>query len=329
MTVYLSLVLTGAALGLLLTPLVASAASAFGLVDAPGGRKVHSVSVPRLGGFAIVVSAALALGVTTFISPQTLPEVESSFSTLAPMLIGAALVFGVGLVDDLRPLSPSQKLAIELVAALVVMASGLRIERITLIGQTFVLGLLAWPVTLIWIVGLTNAFNLIDGVDGLAAGVAVIAGSTCAVILVARGHQAEAMLLAAMVGAAVGFLAYNFAPAKIFLGDAGSLLFGFILATTAITGWQKGATALAAGVPILIFALPIADAGATLLRRIFGGQSTKGSFREVLRRIAQPDRLHIHHRLLAKGWSPRQTVALLYGLTLLFSAIALATVRFD
>ena len=111
-----------------------------------------------------------------------------------------------------------------------------------------------------WIVGLTNAFNLIDGLDGLAAGIAALAGATCGAILIVRGHTAEAMLLAALVGAAIGFLVFNFAPASIFLGDSGSLLFGFLLATTAIAGWQKGATALATGVPLLIFALPIADA---------------------------------------------------------------------
>ena len=127
-----------------------------------------------------------------------------------------------------------------------------------------------------WLVGLTNAFNLIDGIDGLAAGIAVIAGAACGAILIARGHAAEAMLLAALVGAALGFLVYNFAPASIFLGDGGSLLFGFMLATTAITGWQKGATALAAGVPLLIFALPIADAASTLIRRGFARPATAG-----------------------------------------------------
>jgi UDP-GlcNAc:undecaprenyl-phosphate GlcNAc-1-phosphate transferase len=176
----------------------------------------------------------------------------------------------------------------------------------------------------------TNAFNLIDGVDGLAAGVSVIAGATCATILVARGHVAEAMLLTALVGAALGFLVYNFSPASIFLGDGGSLLFGFVLATTAITGWQKGATALAAGVPLLIFALPIADAATTLLRRLVRRGDRKGlSIASVLARVVEPDRRHIHHRLLALGLSPRRTVALLYVLTFVLSAVALATAQLD
>ena len=130
------------------------------------------------------------------------------------------------------------------------------------------LGWLAYPVTAAWLVGVTNAFNLIDGVDGLAPGIAALAGAACGAILIVRGHTAEAMLLAAFVGAMLGFLVYNFEPASIFLGDSGSLVAGFLLAATAIAGWQKGATALASAVPLLIFALPLADAASTLVRRM-------------------------------------------------------------
>ena len=160
-----------------------------------------------------------------------------------------------------------------------------------------------YPVTLAWIVGLTNAFNLIDGIDGLAAGIAVIAGDDLRGHPVGRGHAAEAMLLAALVGAALGFLVYNFAPASIFLGDGGSLVFGFVLATTAITGWQKGATALAAGVPLLIFALPIADAASALRHGAPAGVTEAG--RATVPRLPASDRRarsrHIHHRLMALG----------------------------
>jgi UDP-GlcNAc:undecaprenyl-phosphate GlcNAc-1-phosphate transferase len=232
----------------------------------------------------------------------------------------------VGLVDDLTALPPWPKLVVQVAAAVVVIQSGLLVERITIAGQTWQLGFWSWPLTLVWIVGLTNAFNLIDGVDGLAAGVSVIAGATCALILISRGHVAEAMLLTAMVGAALGFLVYNFSPASIFLGDGGSLLFGFVLATTAITGWQKGATVLAAGVPLMIFALPIADAISTLIRRLFRRDRQEPvSMTSLVRRIVEPDRRHIHHRLLALGLSTRGTVALLYVITLLLSALALAT----
>jgi UDP-GlcNAc:undecaprenyl-phosphate GlcNAc-1-phosphate transferase len=283
-----------------------------------------------LGGIAIACAAALALGAVALLGPFLGAPGGAGIGTLAPILFGSTLVLAVGVVDDLRGLSPWPKLLVQLVAALVVMQGDLLIERITVAGQTWQLGAWSYLLTLVWIVGLTNAFNLIDGVDGLAAGVSVIAGTTCAAILVARGHESEAMLLAALVGAALGFLVYNFSPASIFLGDGGSLLFGFVLATTAITGWQKGATALAAGVPLLIFALPIADAGSTLLRRMFlGRDGGHASISATLARVLEPDRQHIHHRLLALGLSPRKTVALLYALTLLLSALALATAELE
>jgi UDP-GlcNAc:undecaprenyl-phosphate GlcNAc-1-phosphate transferase len=328
MTPYLALFLAGTLLGLLLTPVVTSASMALGLVDAPGGRKVHSAAVPRVGGLAIVAAASLALVLVVWALPMvgiTRPD----FRPLWPVLAGAGLVFTIGLIDDFTTLGPGPKLAVQALAATLVMSSGLLIERLTVGGATIQLGLWSYPITFAWIVGLTNAFNLIDGIDGLAAGIAVIAGTTCAAILIGRGHAAEAMLLAALVGAALGFLVYNFAPASIFLGDGGSLVFGFVLASTAVTGWQKGATALAAGVPLLIFALPIADAASTLVRRAFRRSTGHVTLAGLLRQIAEPDREHIHHRLMALGWSTRQIDAVLYTLTLLLSLLALATARFD
>ena len=153
----------------------------------------------------------------------------------------------------------------------------------------------------------------------------MLAGAACGAILVVRGHAPEAMLLAAFVGASLGFLVFNFAPASIFLGDSGSLLAGFLLAATAITGWQKGATALAAGVPLLIFALPIADSALALSRRGLARPADGRSIRATLRQIAEPDREHIHHRMLAMGWSVRRTVLILYGITAILSLLALAT----
>ena len=328
MTPYLALLLAGTLLGLLLTPVVTSASIALGLVDAPGGRKVHLAAVPRVGGLAIVTAASLALVLVVWSLPMV-GIARPDFRPLWPVLAGAGLVFAVGLVDDFTTLRPGPKLAVQAMAAALVASSGLLIERLTVGGSTLQLGLLSYPITLAWIIGLTNAFNLIDGIDGLAAGIAVIAGTTCAAILIGRGHAAEAMLLAALVGAALGFLVYNFAPASIFLGDCGSLVFGFVLAATAITGWQKGATALAAGVPLLIFALPIADAISTLVRRAFRRSTGRVTFAGILRQIAEPDRDHIHHRLMALGWSTRQIDGVLYALTLLLSLLALATARYD
>jgi UDP-GlcNAc:undecaprenyl-phosphate GlcNAc-1-phosphate transferase len=329
MTLYLALLLAGALFGLLFTPAVTSASISLGLVDAPGGRKVHSTAVPRVGGLAIVSAAAVALLLVVWALPMvgmTAPD----FRPLWPVLAGTALVFGIGLLDDFTTLPAGPKLVVQTIAAIGVMASGLLIERLTLGGSTLQLGIWAYPLTLAWVIGLTNAFNLIDGIDGLATGVAVIAAATCATILIWRGHSAEAMLLAALVGSALGFLVYNFAPASIFLGDSGSLAFGFVLATTAITGWQKGATALAAGVPLLIFAIPLADAMSALFRRTTRTPATERfHLMTLLRRIVEPDREHIHHRLMALGWSPRRTVLVLYGITGLLCALALSTVRFE
>lgn len=328
MSIYLLLGLGSAVLAAMLTPLVARGSRRLGLVDAPGGRKVHAESVPRLGGVAIVVASLLGMILAQALAPgRPGPDI---WTTLRPLLLAGGLIFFVGLLDDLRGLGPGPKLAIELLAALIVMTSGLLIQTVTVLGVSWHLGWLAWPVTTVWLVGMTNAFNLLDGIDGLAAGIAAIAGAACGAILIVRGHPAEATLLAAVVGAALGFLVFNFAPASIFLGDCGSLLFGFILAATAIAGWQKGATALAAGVPLLIFALPIADAGATLIRRGFARPKEGAvSIAAILRKIGEPDRGHIHHRLVGLGWSTRRTVLILYAVTGVLSMLALATARVD
>lgn len=325
MTVYLLLGFSSAALALVLTPLIGRGSTALGLVDAPGGRKVHAQSVPRLGGVAVVAAASLAL----ILVNAFLPGARDLWIVLRPIAIGAFLIFLGGVADDVRGLGPVPKLVIEFAGAGVVMASGLLIERITVLGMTWPLGWLSYPVTAAWLVGVTNAFNLIDGVDGLAPGIAALAGAACGAILIVRGHQPEAMLLAAFVGAMLGFLVYNFAPASIFLGDSGSLVAGFLLASTAIAGWQKGATALASAVPLLIFALPIADAATTLVRRIVGRPTDDRSLGATLRRIGQPDREHIHHRLLALGWSVPRIVIVLYGVTALLAILALASAQVD
>jgi len=321
-TVYLLLGLGSATLALILTPVIGRGSVRLGLVDAPGGRKVHLQPVPRTSGLAVVLAAAVALAVVFEFVPES--HAPTNWPVIRPVIMAAILIFLVGLVDDVRGLGPLPKLVFETAAAVLLMSSGLLIERVTLLGWTWSLGWLAWPVTFTWLVGLTNAFNLLDGVDGLAAGITALAGAACVSILIARGHGAEAMLLTAFVGAALGFLVFNFQPASIYLGDSGSLVFGFLLAATALAGWQKGATALAAGVPILIFALPIFDSGTTLLRR---GLTRSPDGRSLLRRLAEPDREHVHHRLLALGWSVRRTVLILYAVTAVLSLLALATAR--
>ncbi|MBX7185736.1 MAG: undecaprenyl/decaprenyl-phosphate alpha-N-acetylglucosaminyl 1-phosphate transferase [Vicinamibacteria bacterium] len=311
-----------ALLAFVLTPMVAKLSVRLGVMDLPGPRKAHREAVPRLGGLAVLLGASLGLAVVT---PLAGPWTEMSSRPLVLLLLGGLAVFLIGLLDDVRGLSATGKLLAEAAVAILVVASGVRIERATLLGSVIELGVFAPALTVLWIVVLTNAFNLIDGLDGLATGVALISGSTCALILAVRGNQAEAVILAALVGAALGFLPHNFSPARIFLGDCGSLLFGYFLATTAITGFQKGATVLSVGAPMLLFALPLVETTASIVRRSLRGAKLSG-FRGLLQ-ILVADQEHIHHRLIDAGLSPKMVVLVLYTLTLGLCFLALFTVR--
>jgi UDP-GlcNAc:undecaprenyl-phosphate GlcNAc-1-phosphate transferase len=241
-----------------LMPLLARLAHRLDVLDRPAVRKVHGAPVPRLGGAGMVLAGAIT--VTAALAADALgPGPGIDLRAWTAVLAGGSLIFGVGIWDDVRGVPAPVKLAVQTAAAAIAMALGVWVHRITFLGATRELGLLAVPVTLLWIVGITNAFNLMDGLDGLAAGLAIIASATCGVILVARGDAQGGMLLAILFGATCSFLPYNLSPARIFLGDAGSLLIGYILAVTAVTGVQKGATVLAVAVPLLMFALPIVE----------------------------------------------------------------------
>jgi len=317
---------------LLLTPAVARLAARLGVMDVPTARKRHRVPVPRVGGVAVGLAAALAIA-TGAIADAVLgtgPAVD--LDSWTPLVAGGAVVFAVGLLDDLVPLSPVAKLAGLVTAAAVVFGAGVRVERITLLGTTYELGVLAVPVTLGWIVVLTNAFNLMDGLDGLAAGLGIIAATTCGLLLVARGDAQEAMAVVALLGALCGFLPYNVSPARIFLGDSGSLLMGYVLGVTAITGVQKGATALAVLVPLLIFALPLAETASSAARRFLappaaGPRHPLIGLGRRLRRVVEADRAHLHDRLAESGLSTRGVVLLLYAASASLSLLALAVAQ--
>jgi len=325
--IFVAVLLSSAGLALVITPAARGFAERFGIVDQPGARKVHGRATATLGGLAVVVSAAV--GIAAVIAASQLVGVRANGlgADLWRMLAGAALVFAVGLCDDVRGASPATKILVEAAAAGLVIADGATIDRVTLAGTTHELGMAAIPITLVWIVTVTNAFNLVDGLDGLAAGLAAIAATTCAIILISRGHTSQALLLVGLIGAIIGFLPYNSYPASIFLGDSGSLVIGFVLAITAITGWQKGATVLAVGVPLLIFAVPILDTVTSVVRRIMrrADPVVAPSRFLGLGRVFQADREHIHHRLLAAGLSHRTAVMILYALSLALSGLALLT----
>ena len=328
MVVYLALFCTALVSALTITPRLVRTSLRLGLVDQPGERKVHTSPIPRLGGVAIAFGLAMALGMAVVVDALFPSGPRPDPRSLLPVISGAALVFAVGLWDDLDPVGPMLKILVEAAAASIVIAAGLTIGRVTIFGTTHELGWVAIPLTGVWLVVITNAFNLMDGLDGLAAGLIAIAATTCATVLLARGEQPSAMLLVSLLGAVLGFLVYNFHPARIFMGDSGSLLAGFLLAVTAITGRQKGATTLAVGVPLLVFAVPLADTVVAVARRLFGhgsGGHGRADLGTALGRVLTGDRAHIHHRLLGLGLSQRAAVLLLYGLMVLGSAIALLT----
>jgi UDP-GlcNAc:undecaprenyl-phosphate/decaprenyl-phosphate GlcNAc-1-phosphate transferase len=329
MVVYLTLFVAALVSALATTPRIVRTCHRLRLLDLPGGRKVHTAPIPRLGGVAIALGLIVALGAAVVIDAHSPMGPNADPRSLLPIMSGAVLVFAIGAWDDLDPIGPGLKLLVEAAAAAIVIAADLTITRATFFGTTYELGWIAIPATALWIVVITNAFNLIDGLDGLAGGLIAIAAATCATVLIVRDQQPSAMLLVSLLGAVLGFLAYNFHPARIFLGDSGSLLAGFLLAVTAITGQQKGATTLAVGMPLLIFAVPLADTVIAIGRRLFrrGDPQRQGlaSITGAVERVFAADRAHIHHRLLGLGFSHRAAVLALYGLMLLCSVIALLT----
>lgn len=294
----LFLALTAFVLCFLLTPLVAHWSRRQGLLDQPNaGRKVHLEPVPRTGGVAIVLAYAASVGLL-LVSP--LHGATSVDMPLALHLFPAVgVIFLVGLYDDIIGLRARVKLLGQIVAAGLAFYGGV---RVTAIGHVDVPLLASLPLTVLWLVACTNAFNLIDGVDGLAAGIGLFATFT---ILAAAlfGHLSPlALAVAPLLGALLAFLRYNFNPASIFLGDSGSLTIGFMLGCFGAIWSQKSATLLGMAAPLMALAVPLLDTAIAVLRRFIRHQP-----------IFSPDRNHLHHRLLDRGFSPRQVVLIVYG----------------
>ena len=278
------------------TPAVIFFAEKTGALDAPDARKVHKKPVPRIGGVGIYIAFMVAM-----LSFMTYGELSDEVLTeLAGLMTGGSLIVLLGLIDDYKNLPAKVKLLGQIVCACVLVAFDVRIDFITdPFGDYLYLEYLAIPATIFWIVGLTNTVNLIDGLDGLAAGVATIASVTICLV------------------AAIGFLFYNFNPAKIFMGDTGSMFLGFMLAGISVIGAVKSAATIALIVPILALGLPIMDTTFAIVRRYRGGVP-----------IFKPDKGHLHHRLLDLGFTQRQAVLLMYIISALLglSAVALTEV---
>ena len=312
---YVELALVAAIAALALTPLVRALAMRLGALDVPDERRAHDRAVPRLGGVALV----LAGGVTLALYDEPRALLAANGWDVPALLAGVLVIVATGVLDDVRGLGPFAKLGLQIVAAGIAVAGGYGLGGVTnpLTGGFITLGALGPLLTIAWIVGLTNAFNLIDGLDGLAAGVALIAAATLFAIALNEGRADAACLWATLGGALVGFLRYNFNPASIFLGDAGSLFLGYVFAVLSLQSLQKGATAVVVLGPLLALGLPIMEMGLTFLRRVLvSGMAS----------VLRADREHIHHRLIARGMTHRNAVLTLYVVCALLGGVAFLAV---
>ena len=306
---YVFVAIVGALVTLLVTPLVRRFALSRGYVHSPGQRDVHVTPVVRIGGVAIFAGVMAAIGAQAvgerfFGWGGTLITGGTAEAKILGVVGGLVVIFLTGLFDDFRPLSPAWKVVGEVIAASIVIAAGLRIEYVgnPLGGGLIQLGLLSMPITLLYIVGFTNVINLIDGLDGLAAGVSAIAAMTL-LVLAAQGNRLDAAALAAaLIGACLAFLRFNFHPASIIMGDSGALFLGFTLSVISLMGVMKSTAAIALAVPLFIVGVPIFDTASAIVRRVIQG-----------RPIQEADKGHIHHRLLGRGFDQRQTVLIIYA----------------
>ncbi|QUH19100.1 glycosyltransferase family 4 protein [Alkaliphilus sp. B6464] len=296
----------------LLTPYAKKLAYKIGAIDIPkDNRRVHKEPMPRLGGIAIYSAFVITAIVMAVFNPNM--HLNSEFKGI---LIGVTIIVMIGIVDDVKQISAKYKLAAQIVAALIVVYSGVTIDFINFplvkseSGYVF-LKALKIPMTIFWIVGITNTVNLIDGLDGLAAGVSAIASLSLAAVAYNIGQYNVAILLAILAGASSGFLPYNFNPAQIFMGDTGSLAIGFLLATISVEGVIKKAATIAVAIPVLALGVPIFDTTFAIIRRLLNG-----------RPIMEADKGHLHHRLLDHGFSQKQTVITLYAISMVLGGSA-------
>ena len=296
LTFILSLVIT-----YMLIPFIKKIAPSIGAVDHPDSRRINKEPVPNIGGIAIYLGFTISL-ITTV--PGQL---------LKGILLGGTFILLLGFIDDLYEISPLWKLAGQITAASILIISGIQIEFITNpFGGMIYLGYWGIPLTILWIVSITNTVNLIDGLDGLAAGVSVIAVITLFFVSIQEGQGSTAVLALALAGSSLAFLKYNFHPAQIFMGDSGSMFLGYTLASISVAGALKSAAAVTLIVPVLALGVPIFDTIFAIIRRLYNSKP-----------IGEADKGHIHHRLLALGWSQSEAVLIVYGISIFLGLMAL------
>jgi UDP-GlcNAc:undecaprenyl-phosphate GlcNAc-1-phosphate transferase len=277
-------------------------------------RHLHETPLPRFGGVAIFFSLQLSLTVAWLVSHRD-PHFHfgAPGRTVWTILLPGMLIFLLGVYDDVRRAGPYLKFSVQAMAATMLYYGGLRVDALPLVfGPHLLPWFVALPLTIVWVLAITNAFNLIDGLDGLAAGSALFSTLVVFVVALQGGFWLVVLMTIALAGAILGFLRFNFNPATIFLGDCGSLFIGFLLSALALEGTQKATTIIAVAIPVVSFGLPILETTLSVLRRIIGG-----------RPVFTADREHIHHRLLHLGLSHRQVVIVLYAVSALFALLSL------
>ena len=302
-------------LSFIFTKLVRDKAIEKGWVAAPAHeRHLHSKALPRLGGIAIIFSFLLTVTVALIAGKLLSPAVMlGSLQPMRTILPPALLIFLLGVYDDIRGAGPYLKFAVQAVAGSMLFAGGLRILDLpVLFGSHQFSWYTGLPLTILWVMAITNAFNLIDGLDGLAAGSALFSTLVMFVVALLGNLSLISLLTLALAGAILGFLRYNFNPATIFLGDCGSLFIGFMLSALALYGAQKATTIIAVAIPVVSFGLPILETSLSVMRRFISG-----------RPVFTADREHIHHKLLQRGMSHRQVVIVLYGVSAIFALLSL------
>jgi UDP-GlcNAc:undecaprenyl-phosphate GlcNAc-1-phosphate transferase len=309
----LFLALSSLALSLILIPLVIHLCGYWGIVDHPNIRKIHVNPIPRAGGVAIILSYLLACTILVITKAKGGHQIWAARENIVQLIPAAGIVFAAGLVDDVYGLKATPKLLAEVVAAIAAYFAGV---HLTGFGGHALSPWLSLPATVIWLVVCANALNLIDGIDGLACGVGLFATGTALLAAAVQHNVSLALAVIPLFGALLGFMGYNYNPAKIFLGDSGSLFVGFLLGCFGILWGQKSATLLGMTAPMMVFALPLADTTLAIIRRILNNKP-----------ILSADRGHIHHRLLDRGFTPPKVVMLLYACCALGALCSVAVVN--
>ncbi|MDB5093355.1 MAG: UDP-N-acetylmuramyl pentapeptide phosphotransferase/UDP-N-acetylglucosamine-phosphate transferase [Candidatus Eremiobacteraeota bacterium] len=304
------------------TPYVRKLALNVGMLDATGERRMHDQPKPRIGGIAVFLGFAFALfsALGYLINTHQLDDVgkvHDVVQSVVGLIFGGTLILMIGIWDDVMGMSPRVKLLAQVLVASISMLYGFLIQ---FVRDPFHHGAVIYfplwlsiPITLVWYVGMMNAINFIDGLDGLLSGLTAIAGMFLLVISLSQGHPEISLILAALVGGALGFLPYNYNPAKIILGDSGALFIGYVFATVSIVGASKVAFTISLLVPLIVLGLPVIDTAAAIVRRTRAGK-----------KIYEADRGHFHHQLIFRfGLNVRQAVLLIYGLCIALGLVAL------